>query len=143
MMKNNINIRIPNPCKASWDSMSPEKNGKFCMLCNKTVVDFSKMSVEEIKCYFNTQAGKKTCGFFYKNQLENNHTLFQENLLTKYRRANHTIQNSITRAISLFILGLMLSLSGCNSHRDDEHKVGEMEPIRDTTFKPIDTTKTR
>jgi hypothetical protein len=141
-MKNNLNIGIAEPCSADWNKMTPDKNGRHCSFCNKTVVDFSKMSVDEIKCYFNDNAGKSTCGHFYSNQLENNHTLYQDNILARYRKANQNIKNKFLKAAALFCLGLMLSLSGCNSHKEEEMVDGGISPHIDTTYHPNDTLKT-
>ena len=42
-------IRIQNPCNENWNSMLPDKKGRFCNSCNKTVVDFTKMKNTEIQ----------------------------------------------------------------------------------------------
>ncbi len=41
VMKNNKHyiITIDEPCKESWDEMNPSGCGRFCSLCNKTVID--------------------------------------------------------------------------------------------------------
>ncbi len=49
--------------------MNPNNIGRHCTECNKTVVDFTKMSDNQIKQYFLINASKKTCGHFYKGQL--------------------------------------------------------------------------
>lgn len=60
---NNLKISIPNPCNESWDNMTPTGNGRHCESCNKTVVDFTKKSAEEISTYL-SNAETKICGRF-------------------------------------------------------------------------------
>ena len=35
-------ITIPKPCNKDWNSMSPNKKGRFCNSCSKTVIDLQK-----------------------------------------------------------------------------------------------------
>jgi hypothetical protein len=42
------NIHIPEPCHQQWQQMTPTANGRHCEQCCKTVVDFTKMSNNEI-----------------------------------------------------------------------------------------------
>lgn len=65
---NSIKVTIPEPCHEDWDKMLPEEKGKFCLSCQKTVVDFSTMTDQEIFNYFKENNGK-TCGRFSENQL--------------------------------------------------------------------------
>jgi len=59
---------MDSPCHESWDSMANIPGGKFCSACQKNVVDFSKMSNQQILVYL---AGKdKLCGKFGDFQLE-------------------------------------------------------------------------
>ena len=48
-MKRDYIVSIENPCeKILWTSMENSISGKFCDLCSKNVVDFSKLSDAEI-----------------------------------------------------------------------------------------------
>ena len=42
-MERNFKITIPQPCHENWDQMTPKDNGRFCLSCSKTVVDFTSM----------------------------------------------------------------------------------------------------
>lgn len=60
-------IRIEEPCKASWRKMTPAQEGRFCGSCEKTVVDFTKKTNEEIAAYF--LAHGKVCGRYRPDQV--------------------------------------------------------------------------
>ncbi len=62
MKPTTIKIKIGTPCHENWDKMQEEEKGRFCLSCQKAVVDFSRMTNEEIINYFEQNAGKKTCG---------------------------------------------------------------------------------
>jgi len=64
-----MRISIENPCHEDWQKMTPESQGRFCQACEKTVVDFSKMSDAEILYYFSQPRNEKVCGRFRSEQL--------------------------------------------------------------------------
>jgi hypothetical protein len=68
MAKKQLTISIPTPYTEDWNAMTPDKNGKFCASCQKTVVDFTRMSDAEIFRYFDTFKGN-ACGRFSEKQL--------------------------------------------------------------------------
>ena len=69
MKKNDLQISIPTPCHENWDAMTPTEIGKFCSSCHKEVIDFSRMSDQEIRRKLNSS--KETpCGRFNTNQIE-------------------------------------------------------------------------
>ena len=47
-MKQKIQISIPEPCKEGWQNMTPVEKGRFCSSCQKTVLDFTNLSDNEI-----------------------------------------------------------------------------------------------
>ena len=50
-----LNLQIPRGCGEDWQSMLPDKKGKFCISCQKQVIDFTKMSDREIVTFFKKQ----------------------------------------------------------------------------------------
>lgn len=62
-------ITIPKPCHEDWNTMTPEKQGRFCRSCSKTVVDFTEMLPGDIRHYFQENREKKICGHFRTAQL--------------------------------------------------------------------------
>ncbi len=67
-MKQQIQIRIAEPCHENWNSMSPTDQGRFCMSCQKQVVDFSTMTDKEILEHISA-ASKSICGRAGNDQL--------------------------------------------------------------------------
>ncbi|KAB2917715.1 MAG: hypothetical protein F9K23_04850 [Bacteroidetes bacterium] len=57
-----MRYHIPTPCHENWDKMSPTVQGRFCSLCSKTVVDFTRMSDEEVLNYFANHKNENICG---------------------------------------------------------------------------------
>jgi hypothetical protein len=45
-------IRVAEPCHESWENMQPAEKGRFCDSCQKTVIDFTKMSDAELISFF-------------------------------------------------------------------------------------------
>ena len=68
-MSRSLHLSIPEPCHEGWDKMSQVEKGRFCQSCQKTVVDFSQMSDNEVIEYI-SKASTQTCGHFYTDQLE-------------------------------------------------------------------------
>ncbi|MFP9114047.1 hypothetical protein ACLI1A_08885 [Flavobacterium sp. RHBU_3] len=64
-----VNISIPKPCHENWDAMTPEDKGRFCGLCQKTVVDFTAMDDNGVASFFEQHKGQKVCGRFRTEQL--------------------------------------------------------------------------
>lgn len=69
-MISKFKITIPKPCHENWHTMTPKEKGRFCGSCSKTVVDFTKKTTTEIQDYLTENRNQKTCGHFYKKQLD-------------------------------------------------------------------------
>lgn len=67
-MKQAIQLHIPEPCHENWDKMTASEQGRFCMSCQKQVVDFSLMTDKEIIDHLSKASGK-TCGRLNDDQL--------------------------------------------------------------------------
>jgi hypothetical protein len=68
MGKKQLKLAIPTPCHEDWNTMTATESGKFCAACQKTVIDFSRMSDTEIIHYFSDFKGE-TCGRLTEKQL--------------------------------------------------------------------------
>ncbi|WP_131536890.1 carboxypeptidase-like regulatory domain-containing protein [Pedobacter nototheniae] len=67
-MKPEFKIVIPEPCHEKWYQMTENHVGKFCDLCQKSVVDFTGLTDQELKKWFKKNQGK-SCGRFKPEQL--------------------------------------------------------------------------
>ena len=68
MKKNNYSIQIDNPCAENWNAMTKTDKGKFCAMCEKNVIDFSKLTDNEILKIIQGN-NKNLCGRFTQTQL--------------------------------------------------------------------------
>ena len=70
-MSKYLKLEIPNSCHQDWHTMLPETKGRYCLSCQKKVVDFTHMSDTELAHFFQ-QAKEPTCGRFSAHQLNRN-----------------------------------------------------------------------
>ena len=66
-MRKVINISIPEPCHESWEKMTPQGKDRHCAVCDKTVIDFTKTTDEQIITTFEQKGN--LCGRFKSTQL--------------------------------------------------------------------------
>ncbi|MCF6402279.1 carboxypeptidase-like regulatory domain-containing protein [Chitinophaga filiformis] len=69
-MKRNrpFTLTLPQPCSENWEEMTPTEKGRFCLNCQKTVIDFSAMGDRQVVEVINGTQGQ-VCGRFYPQQL--------------------------------------------------------------------------
>lgn len=97
-------IKIGYSCQQDWQAMSAVDSNKYCQSCNKIVIDFSRLSDEEILQYFEKQQGKKSCGYFNEQQL---------------RSLNKRLASpSNTSFLKPLILSTLISTSACHTPKD-------------------------
>lgn len=77
-MNPKIKVSIPDPCTQIWDEMIITRTGKYCAECEKEIIDFTKMSSNEMEKWFLSSKGK-ICGRINRTQLE----FFNQPLETK------------------------------------------------------------
>ena len=68
-MKEKLYLSIVDPCHEDWNKMTSVEQGRFCSSCQKTVVDFTTQTDEEIISFFNNYNGR-ACGRFNDEQLD-------------------------------------------------------------------------
>ena len=103
------NIKVPIICNEDWDKMSPKDNGRYCDTCKLTVVDFTKMSDEEIKNYLLSKS--YVCGRFDCTQVETSHEKTLELLKRKTQKINFKLLRWVAFLLQL-IPGLIFSCRG-------------------------------
>lgn len=107
-MENQINV--PKPCSQNWNSMLPNKDGRFCNSCSKTVVDFTKMEIPEIKNYLIENSGKEgVCGHFKFDQVQTKESIKYDNLRNRISR----IKIKPIKNLALFSVSLLFTLTSC------------------------------
>lgn len=62
-------LKINQPCIENWENMNPNNDGRFCKICSKTVIDFTKLSSFEINERIKSSNGK-LCAKLTKKQLQ-------------------------------------------------------------------------
>jgi hypothetical protein len=112
-------IRIQNPCNENWNSMSTDKNGRFCTSCNKTVIDFTKMKNTEIQKYFVENSNNESiCGYYKFNHVENETTIKYSHLKNRFNQ----IKIKPIKIIALLSLSFLFSFSSCIMGKRAEEK---------------------
>ena len=79
-----LHLHVPVPCHENWNNMTPENQGRFCMSCQKTVVDFTAMADYELIQYFKNLKGN-TCGRFTEDQLSTKYALESKRRLNWFK----------------------------------------------------------
>jgi hypothetical protein len=69
-MERKYKLTIPEPCTENWEEMTPQENGRFCLSCSKTVVDFTSMLPNEVQHFFIQNQNQNICGRFKNSQLD-------------------------------------------------------------------------
>ena len=121
-MISNFKIVIPQPCNEDWDKMIPNETGRFCQVCNKSVIDFTSKLPQEIQHFFYVKQNQKICGRFKNSQLDSvtiqipSQVLFSQNQYHK-----------------IFILALFVvmgtSLFSCATINGDKQKIDSITII--------------
>lgn len=145
-MENQINV--PKPCSQNWNSMMPNKDGRFCNSCSKTVIDFTKMEISEIKNYLIENSGKEgVCGHFKFDQVQTKESIKYDNLRNRISR----IKIKPIKNLALFSVSLLFTLTSCMGKAaiEGEPAVIDNDTISDSeiinketdTLKPTDSIK--
>jgi hypothetical protein len=105
-----INIQIDKPCSEDFKTFTKTATGGFCSSCKKNVVDFTKMSDEEVLTYFSTEKSK-TCGVFLESQLKS----YSNPSLSSNRKKSSAFASSI------FGLSVVSLLSLTNAYSQEKN----------------------
>lgn len=106
-------ITIPKPCHEDWDKMTSEANGRHCASCNKVVIDFTAMSLEEIQHYFKAHETQKVCGHFKSDQVEAPVPYFHKKMMRLYAFIEKRVSVQFLKVVSLSTLTFFMALAGC------------------------------
>lgn len=114
-MRKAITINIPEPCHEDWNKMTPKEQGRHCDACNKTVIDFTKKTDEQI--IKTLEANGKLCGRFKTQQLN------REIVLTRKDKNNYLSWV----ASSLFAF---MALGNLEGHAQGKPKTVKVDTIK-------------
>jgi len=121
-MSSNFKIAIPEPCNEDWDKMTPDKTGRFCLLCNKSVIDFTNKLPDEIQHFFNKNQNQSICGRFKNSQLDAVSIQIPSGVLF-----------SQTQYHKIFLLALFVvmgtSLFSCATVNGDKQKIEKVQIV--------------
>jgi len=119
-------ITIPKPCHENWNKMTPNENGRFCLSCAKTVVDFTSMLPYEVQHYFIQNQNEKICGRFKNSQLYSITIQIPDRVL--YSQTNYS---------KMFLLALFVSMGttlfSCANKDGKKKKIDKVEVVTDLT----------
>ena len=104
---------ISEPCSENWANMTPNEKGAFCSNCAKDVVDWSKLSEQELLTQMNSVVGKNACVRMEVSQYQS--------VVDKYNQwhASHERQIRAAGFVAIFIV-FGMSLFACNSPKEAE-----------------------
>jgi hypothetical protein len=110
---NNFGLTIKTPCHEDWNKMSSSQQGRFCNACEKTVIDFSKLSDSEIIDFFDNYRkntpNTKICGRFSERQLNARYPRqAQKTNFNTIFEAQKSTKNSLQNSLKNVALGLSL-----------------------------------
>ena len=114
-MKNH-KLKIEKPCNENWDKMSKNNQGRHCQLCDKTVVDFTKMSSEEIKEYLLKRGNERICGRIIKEPIKRAPSKKEQWFNSLQLKINKRIGFIPIRVSLLSLLSVLMVLFGCNQN---------------------------
>ena len=116
--KNHFQISIPEPCSEDWDAMTPDAQGRFCGVCQKSVVDFTGKTPDEIARILSERLGQKVCGRFRKEQLKTTYRL--EIPLKRYTTMRLSPVKTFTLAL---LIAFGSSLLSCTDGQGEQRRV--------------------
>jgi hypothetical protein len=127
----NNRLKIETPCHEDWTKMSPNKDGRHCGLCDKTVIDFTVMSQEEITNYLTHNSKAQICGRILVPRKKE--TAIQIKLNQLYKNIEHQIRFKPLRISLLGSLSLIMLISGCTeNHKSDDPNKQQVRRITHT-----------
>lgn len=120
-------ITIPKPCNENWNKMAPNENGRFCLSCSKTVVDFTAMLLHEIQHFFMENQNNKVCRRFKKSQLDTITIQIPSRVL--YTQIHHH---------KMFLLALFIAMGttlfSCQDKNGNKQKIDTIEVVKNDTL---------
>ena len=125
-----MKIQIPTPCHENWDEMIPNEKGNFCKVCNKTVIDFTNMSEQELIAYFENKKPGATCGRLRADQLTKEEVIPTNWVNSFHVFVDKKINFQPFKRVAFLFLGIAVFFVSCIKKREI---MGKMKvPKKDT-----------
>lgn len=124
-------IKIPEPCHEGWDTMTPKDKGRFCSSCSKTVIDFTKMNMDEIQNFLLEHQNQRICGHIKQSQLDSINIRIPLTVIQQ----KHSFYKSFLFA--LFIV-MGTTFFNCDSKDGKNKKIDSIEVVDTISNKKID-----
>lgn len=86
-MKKSFQLEIKSPCDADIKEMDKNKNGFFCHLCTKDVIDLSNKSDYEISKFISENKNQSICARLNNTQLERDFDLLEKTKSNNFKYA--------------------------------------------------------
>jgi hypothetical protein len=118
----NSKIIVSNPCNTDWSKMSRTENGRHCISCNKTVVDFTNWEIEDIKKYLK-QTNENVCGHFKSLQVIVKRPRHHQFLVDAYFKTENNFKPSYLKSFFLTSIIAIMFLVGCNNPTKTENQI--------------------
>ena len=117
-------IIIPEPCNESWDKMTPVNNGptgqgRHCSSCEKTVVDFTTMSNDEILGYLSRRNNERVCGRFKTEQVRQPVIISAQYLVS----ARWSVTQAIRLAIFIVFSSSLFSCTNAQTGKKEKAQI--------------------
>lgn len=135
MTHKKIQISIPKPCSEDWSKMTPTERGRFCAMCTKEVVDFTKMNTNET--IYVLEKTPNLCGRFYAKQLDKD--LISLDSAVSKRSGFHWLDKLVAASLVLFTVN-SIKAQGASKINDSQVKEQVLETIHEDSNK-IETPK--
>jgi hypothetical protein len=120
-MKSSMILKIDEPCNENWEVMSAVQKGRFCNVCSKDVIDFTKFTDDEIVEYFQRRSdikSEKICGRFKASQIESPIKKVEVPMNSFYRLEN-------SHQMVLWVMMVLIGVFSVSCH--DAPQMGKMQ----------------
>lgn len=131
----NNKIQIEKPCSENFSNMTNVAGGKFCGSCQTKVIDFTKMSLDEIENYFKTNSEQKVCGLY--NSRHTNTTSAFTGFVNRIENAVYKTRFRKVAVWTVSVVFFLLNSYKCMGKRMEPIDKYERAPVKnDTIVKP-------
>lgn len=114
-----MSISINKPCTEQWEGMEPNRDGRHCDRCCKTVMDFSNWEAEAIAAYLQWNDGKEVCGRIQAAQVSATVLTNKRTPVAGIWRSAMGLANKIA---GMILLAIGFASTGC---KEEQHQTPE------------------